>query len=125
MVHSVWCIGLLTSIWGIIAAVQPTWQKGLLHILAKGRRIYWAVALKIIVGIVFLIFATSCRIPWIMIVLGCLTVVASVLFAALPLDKIHRWLQWWQNRPLWFYRIWGAAAVLFGALIIFAGLPTS
>lgn len=125
MEYSVSIIGLLTTVWGLVVVIQPLWHKTLIGFLAQGRRAYAAVVLKIVVGILFLIYARQCRIPSVIIVLGILTVVGSVLVAAMPITRIHAWFQWCQGRPLWFYRLWAVAAVMLGILIFYAGWPVS
>ncbi len=125
MEYSVSIIGLLTAVWGLVVVIQPLWHKTLVGFLAEGRRAYAAVVLKIIVGVLFLIFARECRIPLVVILLGVLTVVGSILFASLPITRIRVWFQWCRSRPLWFYRLWAVAAVLLGILIVYAGWPVS
>lgn len=125
MEHSVWLIGLLIAAWGIVSVLWPFGQKALLGFLAQGRRAYAAVALKILIGVLWLLFARDCRIPSVIIVLGILTVLGTVLFAALPLSKVQAWVQWCYSRPIWFYRVWGVFAVLMGVLVIYAGWPVS
>ncbi|HOK65276.1 MAG TPA: hypothetical protein PK054_04235 [Anaerohalosphaeraceae bacterium] len=125
MEYSISIIGLLTAVWGLVVVIQPLWHKTLIGFFARGRRAYAAVVLKIVVGVLFLLYARQCRIPSVIIVLGILTVVGSVLFAAMPITRIHAWFQWCRSRPLWFYRLWAVAAVLLGILILYAGWPVS
>jgi hypothetical protein len=123
MEHTVWLIGLLSAVSGLAAVVQPLWLKTVLAFLARGRQAYAAAGLKILIGIVWLLFARECRIPSVIITLGILTVVGSVLFAAMPFSKIRAWFQWCQARPLWMFRLWGVLAVLLGVLVVYAGWP--
>ena len=37
--------------------------------------------------------------------------------------KIEAYLNWWQIRPAWVYRVWGVLAALFGLLVMYAGFP--
>lgn len=125
MEHSVWLIGLLMALWGILIILQPIWHKNLIVFMARDRRVYAAVGLKIIIGVLWLLFARECRDPSVIIILGTLTVVSSVLFAAMPFPKIQAWFQWCQARPLGVFRLWGLLAVLLGVLVIWAGWPAS
>ncbi len=123
MENIIWIIGALVAIWGIAVLFQPNWMKNLIGWFSKGRMAYLAAAVKTLVGILFLIFARECRIPWILLTIGLLTAGGSILFCGLPFAKIQAYLKWWQNRPLWLYRVWGLMAAVFGGLILYAGTP--
>ncbi len=123
MVHLVWIIGALTAVWGICILFQPVWMRQLMTLLNKGRLVYAAASVKIVIGVVFLILATQCRVPKLIIALGILTAGGSILFCMIPFGKIRAYMNWWIARPLWLYRLWALAAFLFGGLIIYAGWP--
>jgi len=107
----------------IAVILKPLWMRQMLVFLQKGKLAYPAAAFKSAVGILFLIFATGCRIPWIIILVGILMTVGPILFCFLPFAKIQSYLNWWAARPAWMYRLWAAAALLLGFLIIWAGWP--
>ena len=124
MQHIVWIIGALICLWGVMAVLRPDWMKKCIDVLAKGQRFRLAVAAKIIAGVIFLVFARECRIPWLILLFGILTAGGSVLFiVALKPESIQAWIAWWLKKPLWLFRLWGLAATVFGVILIFAGFP--
>ena len=123
MAHIVWLIGALMAVTGIAALFKPVWMRQMLILVNKGRLVYAVAAVKIVIGVIFLILATQCRMPKVIIALGILTAGGSILFCLLPFAKIRRFMNWWIARPLWLYRVWGVAATLVGGLILYAGVP--
>ena len=122
MAHIVWLIGALMAVTGIAALFKPVWMRQMLILVNKGRLVYAVAAVKIVIGVIFLILATQCRMPKVIIALGILTAGGSILFCLLPFAKIRRFMNWWIARPLWLYRVWGVAATLVGGLSQSAGV---
>ena len=72
----------------------------------------------------FLITATSCKKPAIIIILGIIACAAGVAMFSMPLAKLKGFLNWWGKRPDCFLTLLGVLAVFLGVLIIYAaGLP--
>jgi len=120
MIHIVWAAGAITAIMGIAILFRPLWMRQLITFISKSRTAYAAAGLKTLVGIVFLVLATGCRRPKVIIALGVLMTVGPILFCMLPFAKIQAYMNWWVARPVWMYRVWG---VLLGGFIICAGMP--
>ena len=124
MYHSVWILGAFTALWGVMAIFRPDWMKKFVDKMAIGQRFRGAAAVKITVGVLFLIFARQCRYDLVITVIGILMAGGSVLvILSLKPETIQAWIAWWQRRPVWVFRLWGIFAVLFGGLVIVAGLP--
>lgn len=123
MVHIVWVVGLIITLCGITAVFKPNWMKKYITFISKGKLVYSAAALKVLMGIVFLIFATQCKWTGFIIAVGILSAVGATVFCMIPFIKITVYLTWWQNRPLWVYRLWGIAATVFGSALMFGGFP--
>lgn len=123
MRHIVWLAGAVTAAIAAAVLLKPLWMRQMLSLIRKGKLAYPAAGFKSVIGIIFLIFATGCRIPWIIILLGILMTVGPILFCFLPFSKIQSYLTWWSVRPVWIYRLWAAAALVLGFLIIWAGWP--
>jgi hypothetical protein len=124
MHHLVWILGAFMALWGIMAIFRPDWMKRCVDFMAVGQRFRGAAALKIVVGVIFLIFARECRNPSVIIALGILMAGGSTLFmVALKPETIKAWIAWWQKQALWLYRLWGIVASLLGGFIIYTGIP--
>ena len=123
MVHSVWIVGVLTALCGVCAIFRPDWMKAWIRFASKGRLFYGVVALKIVIGLLFLIFARECQFSGVIIAIGILSAAGATVFGLLPVVKIQAYLNWWQIRPNWMYRVWGILASVFGILVMYAGVP--
>lgn len=123
MVHSVWLIGALITVWALTVVFKPVWLRQMLILFNRGKAVYVIAGIKIVIGIVFLIFATQCKLTSVIIVLGILTAGGSILFCLLPFAKIQAFMNWWIARPFWMYRVWAVMAALLGGLIMYAGVP--
>ena len=123
MVHLIWIIGLLITLWGITAMFKPDWMKKFITFISKGKLVYPVAALKVLMGILFLIFATQCKWTGFIIAIGILSATGATVFCMLPYSKIKAYLNWWQTRPAWMYRLWGISAAGFGIALMYGGFP--
>jgi hypothetical protein len=123
MQHIVWVIGAFIGLWGFAVIVRPEWMNRFLAIVSKGWGIWCAAAAKSVVGVLFLILATGCRMPWVVIVLGVLMASALLVTLVVTPGKFKLMVEWIQKKPLWVYRFWGILAILFGGIVLFAGMP--
>jgi hypothetical protein len=125
MVHLVWIIGALIGAWGVLAVIVPEKMRAFVRFLAKEKRYYLAALLRLLIAIVFLIFARDVQQTRIILFLGLLFLAGGILVLVIPGPKIRSMLDWWLAKPLWVYRLWGIVAVMFGVLIIYAGWPAA
>ena len=123
LAHFVWVIGAITALMGILVIFKPTAFNKMISVVGKGKLIYVAAASKVLMGILFLILATSCKLTGVVIGFGILMAGGATLFCMIPFAKLMAYIQWWKTRPVWLYRTWGIFATLIGALLIYAGLP--
>ena len=123
MQHSVWIIGAVMAVWGIAAVLKPDWMKRMMVFFTVRHRFQAAAAVKLAIGIVFLIAARECRHWQIVVVLGILIAGGNLGALLIKSETAQKFMLWWQKQPLWVYRLWGVAAVLFAALVIYAGRP--
>lgn len=124
MSHSVWIVGAIMALWGCMAIFRPEWMKRFVDQMAIGQRFRIAAAVKITIGVLFLILARQCRFDLVITVIGILMAGGSVLvMVALRPEAIQAWIAWWQKRPVWIFRLWGVFALLFGGVVIVAGMP--
>ena len=124
MVHIVWLVGAVTAVMGIAILFKPFWMRQMLVFFNKGKTTYTAAASKTVLGVIFLVMARDCGHPKVIIALGILMTFGPILFCLLPFAKIQAYMNWWIARPVWLYRVWGIFAALFGAFVMYAGVPT-
>lgn len=123
MVHIVWIMGLVITLCGITALFKPDWMKKFIVFISKGKLVYLAAGLKILMGVVFLIFARECKWTGFIVAVGILSAAGATIFCLIPFIKITVYLTWWQNRPAWVYRLWGILAAAFGIALMYGGFP--
>ena len=123
MVHIVWLTGAVTALLGITILFKPLWMRQMITFINKGKTIYAIAGSKTLIGIIFLILATQCKLANVIIALGILMTIGPLLFCLLPFTKLQAYVNWWITRPVWMYRLWGIVATLFGAFIMYAGVP--
>ena len=116
-------IGLLIALEGILFLIKPEYVKKLISFFVKGKSLYLAAVLRIAIGVVFLIFAMSCHIPWLVIAFGLLAAFAGIIMFIIKLEKQKAYLLWWQQRSLLSIRLIALLTLAIGAIIFYAGWP--
>jgi hypothetical protein len=122
MAYLICFIGLFTAVMGCSVVMHPAVLSKILQFCKKPPFLYLSSGIKAAIGILFLIWATSCNRPWIIILVGIL----------------HHWqsfdVLYAQNAESKTLRLYPAAAAMdlsrlgayrpgFGVLIIWAGWP--
>ena len=116
----IFAIGILIVLEGIVLLLRPDIYKRVLEYFVKGMILYLAGVLKIVFGIVFLISAMSCNIPWIIIAMGIIALAGGVWVFAVKLEKVQSMISWLLEKPPLAIRLLGGLALLFGGVIIWA-----
>ena len=116
----VFAIAILIIIECIIIMIKPSLYKQALEFIQKGLWLYLAGAIKIVVGIVFLISARECGIPWIIIVLGILTLAGGLSTFMIKMEKWKALLEWIRVKPDIAIRMLGLCGLVFGAVLLYA-----
>ncbi len=116
----VFVVGLICVLEGIVIVIKPGFYRQAIRVFLKGKLVYASPPLKTAFGVLFLVAATSCAKPAIIIALGLITCAAGIAMFMMGSAKLKRFLNWWKMRPDWFLRLLGVVAVLLGVLIIYA-----
>lgn len=120
----IFVIALLIILEGVALVLRPQFYRHLLRFFAKGRLVYVAGFLKIILGVVFFIAALNCSHKWIIILFGILLLFGGMLLVLIKIDRIKAMLIWWEQRPDISFRILGIAAIIIGVIVAYAtGMP--
>ena len=121
MVISVKLFGLLMillCIWGI---VTPKALVGsVLRFWRHSSAMYLAVAIRIGLGILFIMVADQTSFPGVFNFLGYLMIIAAVLITLIGRERLDKFMQWWRDKPAIFIRTWLVFGLLFGVFIYYA-----
>ncbi len=118
---TVWIIGALIVFEAVVLLIKPDLYRKLVKLLARGRLMYIPAALVIVFGVIFLVYAMDCNIPWLIIVFGLIMLAKGIWLFAVKIDNVRATMQWLQERGDTTLRILGILALAIGAVILYAG----
>lgn len=118
---TVWIIGALIVFEAVVLLIKPDYYRKLVKLLAHGRLMYIPAALAIVFGVIFLVYARACNIPWLIIVFGLIMLAKGIWLFAVKIDNVRATMQWLQERGDTTLRILGILALAIGAVILYAG----
>jgi hypothetical protein len=113
-------MGGLIIIEGIVLLIKPVVYPKLVSFFTKGKLMYVALLLKAAIGVVFLISALNCKMPWIIITFGLLILFGSLWMFTVKQEKLKRFLSWLQQRSPTFFRVMGLVSLVLGGILIYA-----
>ena len=113
-------IGIVIILEGILLAARPDWAKKAIKFFCKGRMIYLAGVLRLIIGVLFLVSARECTRQWVIIAFGVLLLVSGVVVFVTKLDKLKAYLSWWYGRSLVTLRLLCVIVFAIGGVIVWA-----
>ena len=113
-------IGLLFMVMGIWLAARPEAIKQLLSFFKKGKRLYIAGGIRLVLAIVFLLSARECDVVWFIILVGILFLIGGLLIFTMKQEKLKGWIDWWLGKSDIVIRSLSVLVLLFGALIVWA-----
>ena len=94
------CIRLFVFVAGLLTVLflfNPDYAKRYIEFWQHGNRIFIGAVIKLISGIIFLIGASQCRLPQVIIFLGILAIASAFLIVLLGHEKMDRLLAWYSN----------------------------
>lgn len=105
-------IGLFYFVVCLTIAIMPDWFFTVVDWRSQ-QGLYTAAAIRIVVGIVFLLAASSSRFPKFFRVLGAVVLVVGLLLPVMPMHAWYETMQWWMVD----------SRDLFRGMVIFVGIP--
>ena len=121
MILSVKLFGLLMILLCIWGMVTPKALMGwVLQFWRQSWGMYLAVAIRIGLGILFIMAADQTRFPEVFNFLGYLMIIAAGVIALTGRERLDKFMQWWQEKPAIFMRTWLVFGLLFGVFIYYA-----
>ncbi len=120
MVYLIKSIGILIAILGVVFATMPALMTKTLEFVKKGKRVYGAAVIRIVLGGLLLWASPVATIMWIPLVIGIIMVIAGILVFVLGLAKAHAFLDWWEAKSEHVKRGMAIVAAVLGILIIYS-----
>ncbi len=111
-------IGIAAIAAGIVFLFRPEAMKSLTRFLRRGKRIYGMGVLRLLIGSVFLLGASRCRLPGAVIALGVLSLAGGIVIFFLGSNRLNSLLEWEQNRSTAVLRLFALAAITVGAIVV-------
>jgi len=117
MVLLVKILSIAIIVYGCMLFLRPTILKPIVEYVKEGNRIYIANGIKIVIGIILLLASAGAQIPWLIFVLGALTVLtgaASFFVKKEVVTGIIKWLEKAKNKQI---QLIGIIALAIGVLL--------
>lgn len=113
---------VLMGAWGVLA---PSRLTELIQRFATKSGLFVAVAVRLLLGLVLWFAAPQSRAPLLLQALALLAVLAAVVLPFVGVDRYKAIIDWWTTLSTAKQQLWSLLAVLFGASILWALLPTA
>ncbi len=106
---------------GMLGFVRPRGLVGFLESTFQSRAgLYWAIGLRVVLGLLLLAAASESRFPQVLRVLGTISLVAAAISPLVGFARLRRLVQWWSDRSTGLVRTWSLVTVGFGVFLIYA-----
>jgi hypothetical protein len=113
-------VGVAIIFIGAIVLVKPAVFGVILNFWKKDKNVYLAGVIRLTFGAIFLLAASSCRLPVVITVFGVLMIIGGILIFALGPKRLSAIFDWWQNKPAFIVRLLGFVAFAMGSLIVYS-----
>jgi len=113
-------VGIVFIFAGVVYLLKPDVMKRIMEFFKQGKRIYLAGLIRLVLAIIFLLGASECKKPWVIIAFGILFIIGGLLIFILGLEKLKRWIEWWQKQSNLLLRVLAVIALALGAIIIYS-----
>jgi len=111
-------VGLLALAMGLIGLIQPERFRGWVGFWNTTIRIYLALGLRALLGIVFVFGQYDARFPAVIGTLGWVMIVAALAGVAIGPVRLRALLSWFGRLRPTVLRLWAASAVVVGAAVV-------
>jgi hypothetical protein len=108
---------------GAVGLVSPSRIRSVERYFQTPAGLYFAAAVRLVMGVAVFFAAPASRAPEILRILGVVIFVAGVITLLLGLERFRGLVAWWSARGSGFVRAWAAVALAFGLLLAYALLP--
>ncbi len=110
--------GVLVVAIGMVFAVRPTAVGRYVSLWREGRRLYLIVILRLVIGTIFLVAASSARSSGNLTIIGIIAIAGSLLAMLVGRERIVLILNTFSRGSIAYLRMMAVVAAYFGALVI-------
>lgn len=105
------------SAWGIYTPARLV--KLVSGVMDHGSGIYFAVIVRLLLGLALIIVAPDSRFPLTFEVLGWIAIIAAVGLALMGRNRVRRFIGWFERFSLAIVRLWLLFGIAFGGFLIY------
>jgi len=113
-------IGIVIVCFGLIFLLKPQTMKNYMSFWVTGKRIYMGALINILIGIVFLLGASQCRLVGFIIAVGIMSLLKGIILFISGPERLKSMLRFWSEKPAAVVRLMALIAIAFGALLIYS-----
>ena len=113
-------LGVVIAVIGVVGLADPRSLIKLVQHWQSPARFGFAVAIRVVLGVVFLAVAPDCRAPLVVRIVGVVSIVAAIAILILGRARLDAFIEWWLRRPA-LLRLSATMAIACGALLVYAG----
>jgi len=116
-------IGVVYILIGVTLALFPEWFLSVVDWESR-QGLYVAAGIRVVVGAVLLLAASTLRFPGLFRFIGALALAAGLMLALAPIEFWGQMMRWWVVDHATLFRTATAiGATLFGAFIVYSATP--
>ncbi len=115
-------IGMLIVVEGILFMINPMLMRKFIDFFLQGKLIYIAGVVRVVLAVIFLVFANQCVHSWIIIIFGVAFLIGAIFIFAVNIDKLKNMLRWWKLQKDYLIRSVGLIASVLGLLIVYGAI---
>ena len=113
-------VGVAIVAMGAVYLVKPALMKEVMNLVKKERKLYLLGVLNILIGIIFLMAAPDCTLPWLVVLVAILALVKGTVALFLGPEKIIPLLELWLKKPAKTLRAIAIMLLVVGVLMVYA-----
>jgi hypothetical protein len=116
-------LSLFVAVIGALGVASPARLLRVVRRFQTPRGLYFAAALRLVLGVALFFVAPTSRAPEILRLLSVIIIAAGLVTPFFGLERFRRLLDWWSARGPGFVRAWAGFAFAFGLWLAYALIP--
>jgi len=115
-------VGVLIALIGALGILSPDKLRGLIQQWPSRGRFWFAVLIRLVIGVLFLWLAEDLRYTLVMKIIGGISIFAAFGILIVGRESLDRLVAWWLARGDGLLRLSTLFAMLFGVFLVHASL---